>query len=215
MIFNIILSVLMLRENLAELAVLIATFASRDIIVWLKNKKNRTAIQDTLATIVADLSSVKSELQFNGGKTTKDLTMQNHNLLQQFGRQITELFLQLREMKVQNRAKLEQQLNDSPDCQLIFNSHGSCTFANETVQEMFSKGFEAFEDNNWFQFIRNQVERERVKKSWDFSISNRIAFTEEFQVKGKLSLQKVFMNAKPIFDDDGKLIWYIAKIKLI
>lgn len=215
MIFEIITIIPTLRDNLAELFVLVATFVSRDMIIWLKNKKNRSAFNETLNTIVTELSAVKSELQLNGGKTTKDLTLQNHNLLQEFVGQVRELFVQVKELTIQQRARLEHQLNESPDCQLIFNSQGDCTFANEAVQEMFSRGYEAFHDNSWFNLIKNQAERERIKKSWDFSIQNRIGFTEEFQVKGNLSLQRVFMSAKPIFDDDGKVIWYIAKIKLI
>lgn len=198
-----------LINDLATLIMLVSALAIQSIINWLRNRKPRKEITSGLDIITSKVERMEKELAPNGGTSIKDMVTNTH-------KKVLELDTTVKSIRVQQRARLEMQLNVGNEYVLLFNEDGECTFANEATQVLFGMQKHDILYAGWLQAIHDTDERERISESWDFHTNKQIALREHTTVCNQISRTKTpaTLTINPIWDDEGNPLWFLGKIKI-
>jgi PAS domain S-box-containing protein len=217
------------KHNVAEIIIAAILLATQSILGLIKSKKPRKDVDENFAKVLNELKSTrdelselktgvqycKSELQFNGGGSTKDITVKNGREVAECKKQIGELVDNVSRIKATQRVRTEHIYNMSGDGILVFEPDGKCTFANEAIQAIFGVSSEAICDE-WLLCIATQEEREKLKTSWDFTFSSGISFTRSATIRNKITRKMipVFITAKPTIDDNDNHLFTLARVRV-
>lgn len=199
-----------LIDNLSQLIILVSALAIQSIVNWLRAQKPKKQMTGNLETIMIKVDKMEKELSPNGGTSMKDMVTNTHH-------QVIDLQTKVKAISVQQRARLEMQLNSSLDYYMLFNEDGECIFANDALVNLVSIAKEDLLYSGWVSMIHTQEERERVIELFDSAVTRQIGFREctticNARTKEKFSAE---ISSKPIWDDEGNPLWFSGKIKVI
>lgn len=209
-------------DDFWEIIIFIVGLFMQSFLGWLKRRKPVKTQEANMAALIksnkemkaevtamkSDVSYCKAELTYNGGHTTKDMTLSNKNHIEQVKEQVLDL-------RAQQVVTMEQLYNSSEDAILIFDVDGKCTFANEKAQALLGMSLDALCDE-WISVVYSQSEREKILQSWKIAIKEGMSFNRDFPIKprGTKEVKRVSISAKPLRDERGKFMYYFSKIRI-
>ncbi len=193
----------------------VATVVLNKFATWLVNKKPAADFKGSIDALVADMASMKLELTTNGGKSMKDMLIQTHSEVKSQGSKIVGLEGSMENFRAQQRVRLEIQLNDSNEPTFICNEEGHTTFVNKALTLLWGMSKEDLLEYGWLKGIRTQEEKQRVLKSWQYSIKEKISYVDTYPIMNQISKTEYLVKAlaDPIYDDKGTLMFILGKVK--
>ena len=135
------------------------------------------------------LNKIKYEINNNGGKSIKDL-------VEKINESITKL-----------SAMNDAMLSISEQCIFKCSSDGRCTFANESLCELYGATQEEMMGFGWINFLL-QSERDDNEKNWKRAIENDSSVSSEYTVVHGITGEKIpcYYKAAIKRDSTGKIV---------
>lgn len=174
---------------------------------WLKNKKPKKEMKDSIETVVAtvnemkvDLQKVKSEVTVNGGKSMKDA--------------VNILIKQQDEIKDVQQAYMSIMMNSDDEAKFMFDLGGDCYFANDAACNLFGMYYKELLQFGWLEAIgTSNLERSDIVAAWNSFRTQRIPFKHNCTVVNQETglKQSCVAIAREHKGPDGKLLFYLVR----
>lgn len=188
-----------------ELIGVITTVAGSVYAGWAKLinpylRKERKKKEDMLSKI----SSIHSELRFNGGGSIKDAIFDLKDTTQKINYRL---------------GAIEESIRVSMNLQGVAfwnsNEKGECVYASPALCKIMGRTESEIKGNNWAAWLIPN-DKERIFKSWRFSAENRTPFDEEYTYqRADGELVKVWGLAFHKIGIEGSHLGTLGKLEII
>lgn len=140
------------------------------------------------------IDAIHEQMFTNGGKTMRDAVNRIENRLTLLEKQ------------------QEVYIMDTPHCVFNTSSDGKFTYVNRTMCRVTGRMESELLGSGWINSV-DELDRERVDRSWEYALENGIEFSSSFRMidsDGETFMVK--LTANPMKSQDGKVIGYLGII---